>query len=399
MQNKRAIIAGTIALVVVVAAIAGIAANLLNTERLNRLLKDNTAVVRVAPVFEMKDYLTFNIYTDSRIRVEPAVGSAATVYAQLDGRIISIKKTAGDAVTDGETLAAYDNQDLIAQRLQAEAKVAVADAQLIQAERELNQQRDLLAGDATPREKYDKAREMVTIAKENLRIETATAGIAERNLGKQTVVATMNGIIMHCYVTSGSMVGRGAQLFEIADPNNIELKFLTNKSFAQNLKAGMELRIEANNGMNGKYIFNGVLAEKYKEAHAQGEYESVKIRLKNIAGFLVKSGDNGNEGGSGYTALKNLSRAFSGGFTLFLPYQQSAKVVPRYAIMYKNGEPFVYIVDDHNIACQRFIKLGGNFGDDYVEVTGGLKLGERVITVGHESIYPGMKVIVVNAAK
>ena len=399
MRNRKIIIAATVALVVIIATIAGVAANLLNTERLNRLINDNAVNVRVASVFEMKDFPTYNVYADARIRVEPADGSTAPVYAQLDGRITNILKLTGAAVVAGEPLATYDNQDLLAQRLQAEAKVAVADAQLLQAERELSQQRELLAGDATPREKFDKAREMVAIAKENLRIETATAGIAERNLGKQTVSAPVNGVIMHCYVTPGSMVGRGAQLFEIADPNNIELKFLVGKSFVPYLKPGLELRIEADNGMNGKFIFDGVLAQMYAEAQAQGDYESVKIRLKNIAGFLEQSVSTGdNDGGSGFIALKNLSRSFAGGFSLFLPFQQAAKVVPRYTIMYKNGEPFVYSVDKENIAVQRFIKLGSNFGDDYVEVTGGLKLGEKVIIVGQENIYPGMAVTVANTA-
>ena len=70
-------------------------------------------------------------------------------------------------------------------------------------------------------------------------------------------------------------------------------------------------------------------------------------------------------------------------------------VVPRYAIMYKNGEPYVYIAKD-GIAEQCFVQLGVNFGDDFVEA-GGIKIGDQIITVGNELMAQGRKIRVVNA--
>jgi len=66
-------------------------------------------------------------------------------------------------------------------------------------------------------------------------------------------------------------------------------------------------------------------------------------------------------------------------------------VVPVYAVINRNDQNYVYVVGDDDVVAQRQVEIG--LQESWlVEVTEGLKLGERLVVVGHRSVEDGQAV-------
>ena len=391
MKNRKTIIALTIAIVIVIATIAVVANNLLNTERIRNALNDVTDV-RVATAMQMEDYITITVPVNSRIDVGPEPDAIIKVFAPLDGRIILAEKTIGRFVEQGAIVARYDVNELAVQKNQATARIGAAEAKLKQADREYAQECELFSKDATSRDKMNKAGELATIERQNLANERAGAGLVDQNLAKQDVLAPAAGFVTSVFVREGMQVTRGQALCNIVDPSRIVLQCEIPDKQASFLKVGRKGRIETVRGMSGKQTWSGELIRLQKSVHVQGDYMHLFIRLDDIAKlFHGKTTFNAGQD----DVLDAIKSAFASGFIMHLQVPHKSIVVPRYAIMYKNGEPYVYIAKD-GIAEQCFVQLGVNFGDDFVEA-GGIKIGDQIITVGNELMAQGRKIRVVNA--
>ena len=65
--------------------------------------------------------------------------------------------------------------------------------------------------------------------------------------------------------------------------------------------------------------------------------------------------------------------------------------VPRAAVLTDQQGPYIYVVNDKNIAEQRRVKLGQSTAE-VAGVTEGLKEGERVVTEGVQRVRPNQPV-------
>jgi hypothetical protein len=67
---------------------------------------------------------------------------------------------------------------------------------------------------------------------------------------------------------------------------------------------------------------------------------------------------------------------------------QNARTVPRESLIRLGTKHFVYVLDEDDRARQREVSLG-EFFVDRVYVTEGVQEGDRVITAGHQKLWPG----------
>jgi multidrug efflux pump subunit AcrA (membrane-fusion protein) len=70
-------------------------------------------------------------------------------------------------------------------------------------------------------------------------------------------------------------------------------------------------------------------------------------------------------------------------------------VVPRSAVINTYGSWIVFVVDENNIARRREVTLGID-NEDSLEITGGISLGERVVSVGQNFLSDGDPVRIVD---
>ena len=69
--------------------------------------------------------------------------------------------------------------------------------------------------------------------------------------------------------------------------------------------------------------------------------------------------------------------------------------IPRTALLDGDGPPTVFVIKDGK-AAERAVKLGLSNGA-WIEVTEGLKDGEKVVVVGQGAVKPGAAVRIVNS--
>jgi len=386
-MNKRVVIAGVISLVVIAVVTAGVAANIFNKQRVQQLFFGNTVKVRVASVENLSDYPIVKVEGTSRIRLN-AGEMTTSVYARMDGNLIFVRDKENPFVEQGEILAKFDSRELDIQYQQALAKVGAAQAKVKQAERGANMHSELFEKNGTSKAIRDNAIDVYNIEQQNLMVEQTTVEMLQQKMREEVVVAPAKGLIIRSNAKEGMVVSRGQNLFEIADTSLISLSFLLDDKEVKYFSEGKKLHIESN--VQGSGIVDGVVQHMEKEPYAQGNRWDVTITINNKE---EKSKNQKFVVNDDKSFLDNIKNMLGKGFTVYLPNRESAKAIQRHAVLYKNGNPFVYVVNTAGIAEEREIQTGVSYGDDYIEVIAGLTEGEKVIFIGQEKVTNGMKVI------
>lgn len=387
-MNKRVVVAGVVALVVIAVAIAGVSANLINKNRLQQLFFANQVRVRVASVVNVSDYPIVKVTGASRIRL--AAGEmTSSVYARMEGYLVFVRDKDNPFVRQGDVLAKFDLSEMNIQYQQALARAGAAQAKVKQAERGAVMQSELFEKNGTAKAVRDNAIDVYKIEQQNLVAEQAAVTMLQEKMKDEVVAAPVTGFIIRSNAKPGMVVAKGQNLFEIADTRVVSLNFLLNDNEVKYFNEGAKVRIEPNNQSEGRYIIDGVVRHMEKEPYAQGNRWDVTISIENtddkLAGHKFAVNDD-------KSFLDDMKSMLGKGFTVYLPNAERAKAVQRHAILYKNGSPFVYIVNGKGMAEERAIQIGVSYGDDYVEVISGLEEGEKVIFVGQEKVRNGMKV-------
>ncbi|WP_332689188.1 efflux RND transporter periplasmic adaptor subunit [Halalkalibacter lacteus] len=94
--------------------------------------------------------------------------------------------------------------------------------------------------------------------------------------------------------------------------------------------------------------------------------------------------------------LTNESMHFKGGMrvnaTIDLGTISKALVIPAEAILYEDGKPYTFVLNDQ-VATRQTIKLGSRDGD-LIEVISGLKEKDQVVTTGKERLTDGAEITI-----
>lgn len=120
---------------------------------------------------------------------------SATLAFRLPGQLVELEGVVGDKVKKGQRLARLSSEDYQAQASQAAAGVAVAQAQLAQAERELARYQPLHEAGAISDSQFEQVTTGVAMAKAglaNAKAQAARAGYATRDT---TLEAPFDGVI------------------------------------------------------------------------------------------------------------------------------------------------------------------------------------------------------------
>ena len=72
--------------------------------------------------------------------------------------------------------------------------------------------------------------------------------------------------------------------------------------------------------------------------------------------------------------------------------------LPYSSVINENGKYYVFVVGKGNKVLKREVKVGLN-DDSYYEITSGVSLGEKVITVADEALKDGQKIKIADPKK
>jgi cobalt-zinc-cadmium efflux system membrane fusion protein len=302
-------------------------------------------------------------------RFEARPGGAADVVAPIDGRLTRVVEVAlGATVSRGQELARLlpppstptDLPQL--QRARAEAQTALGLAM-----RDRERAERLTNAGAAPVKRLDEARSAEEQAK--ARLTAAEASLVQYNAARTggtsdaeglfVVRAPVSGVIAHRNAATGANVSAGSVLFRVVDVAQIHVVGQVPEAGAARVRQVHAAEIEIA-GQPGR-ILTGRFVNVGKVLDPQSRTLPVTF------------------------AFDNRPLGLPVGQTVFLHLLMDSTaprpVVPAAAIVDDAGRPIVFVQVEGETFERRAVTLGPRSGD-LVQVTEGIKVGERVVTKG-----------------
>lgn len=315
-----------------------------------RTPKSNTAVESAAPsagsTYTVHDTIVSDAFEAAGIA---AAIQQATLSTKLMGAVTAVLVHEGNGVTAGQELVRIDARDLAAKSAQAAAAAAEADAAHRDALTQTNRMRALYADSAATRAQLDAAETGLARAEAGLAAARAAVSEVGAVSSYSVVRAPFAGIVTKRFVDPGAFAAPGAPLVAIQDVSTLRVTASTTPAIARELRRGQTLRATIE-GRSVSATIEGVVPA------VTGALYTINALVPNARGSLL----------AGSTA------------TLALPTgTRSALMVPVIAIVHEGDLAGVTLRTPEGDG-RRWVRLGRASGD-MVEVTAGVRAGDRVV--------------------
>ena len=319
-----------------------------------------TALVREQAVRE-------SIRVPARLEARP--GGAADVAAPIDGRLTRVLDVAlGTSVSRGQELARLLPPPAVPgdlpqlQRARADAQTAFA-----LATRDRERAERLTSAGAAPEKRLDEARAAEEQAK--ARVTAAEASLAQYNVartggatdaeGQFVIRAPVAGVIAQRAAATGANVAAGTILFRVVDASQIHVVGHVPEAQAARARLASAAEIEVP-GHEGR-VPAGRLASVGKVLDPQSRTVPITFTFDNRALGLP------------------VGQAVS--LHLLMETTAPRPSVPAAAVVDDAGRPVVFVQREGETFERRAVTLGARAGD-LIQITEGVKPGDRVVTKG-----------------
>lgn len=276
------------------------------------------------------------------------------LISKAQGQIVSLRLEEGDFVKEGQILMEIDHRedDLLVEQSEVKAQVA---------KRELERMKGLQAKGLGSEQDFE------------VKKETADVAALEENLSRvrrddKIVRAPFDGQITVRHVELGQTVKPGDPLFSIADVSPLEVRLYLPEKIVTTLAPGqpVEIRsdVDADRPLDGRV---SRIAPAVDPATS-----TVKVTLE-------------VENATGSARVGSFVRG-----RITTDVHEDVITVPKKALVAEAGMNYLFVVEADSV--QKVPVTTGYSDDDYMEITSGLDLGDRVVTVGQGGLRPGSKI-------
>ncbi len=328
-------------------------------------LRSTAVPVSIAPVVKAD----FPVYLSGLGTVQGF--NTVVVRTRVDGQVDKIAFKEGQLVNQGDLLAQIDPRPFGAALDQATAKKAQDEANLANANLDL--QRYTKLGEFATRQQTDTQRSTVAQLTAQLAADDAAISNAQTQLDYTTVRAPISGVAGLRQVDQGNIVNAATQtgIVTIAQIEPIAVIFTAPEDqlpYINEAQSAQPLKVIALTTDGKKTLSDGVLSV----VNNQVDTTSGTIRLKAVF-------DNKNHA---------LWPGQSVSTRLLVRTLKDATVVPDDAIQHGADGLYAYVVNQDNKAELRKIKVSQSI-DGRSVVDEGLSPGQQVITAGQYRVQPG----------
>lgn len=347
-KATRTLIISGVALVAVGLTAAKLAANKKTVEeKVYQKDPNNQVLVRAAQVTAQP----FNLSNQYVGTFQPF--REVTIGAETQGKIIALGIKEGSQVGAGTLVAQVDNDLYRAQLYSAQASYE-------NARTTLQRYQNASVGDGVSEMQVD-----------NYKLQMRSADAQVKQLNKQIamsrITAPFSGIITAKSAEVGSMVSPGTAIATLSDISSLKLEISVPEKELAFFREGADINVSSD--VYPGVRFPGKVELVNSSADAAHQF-AVKIRVPNNSSNPLKAGMYG---------------------TVQIHKDEAACLtIPRGALLGSAKNPQVFVASN-GVAELRSIQTGRS-NDLVIEVTGGLKAGETVVTSGQVNLQNGTKV-------
>ncbi len=287
--------------------------------------------------------------------VQPRAGHVALLGAPAPARVAAVLVAVGDHVQRDEPLVRFDASGFDATTRSADAALAVAQ------QAQAREQRLVHEGIA-PRKDLEQAQADLARAR-------ADSVAAWRIADRATLRSPIAGIVTRMTASLGTEVDATQPLVEVADPSALDVLLAVTPAEANDVHRGDEVTLrEGNKDVVGR----GVVTDVAGAVDSLTRGVSVRVAVSATRRPL------------------RLGESITG--EIATAVHRTAITIPPAALV-PAGDGFqVFVVDSAGTAHAQAVHVGGRT-DSLVEIVGGLRAGDRVVTTGAFGVEDGARIV------
>ncbi|KFI27908.1 MexE family multidrug efflux RND transporter periplasmic adaptor subunit [Haematobacter massiliensis] len=309
----------------------------------------------------------------------------AEVRPRVSGIVVERVFEQGSIVKEGDVLYKIDPAQFEVRVRAAEAQRARAEATEMNAEIEYRRQQQLRERNVSARADLDTAETVLAQARADVAAAEATLQEAKLNLDYTQVRAPIAGTIGRALVTEGALVTSQSEvmaLIQQLDP--VYADFTQSSSDLRRLRqamaAGQLVATAPNEAQVSLFFDDGTQYEH------PGKLLFSEATVDTTTGQVLLRGEFPNPNGEllpGLYVRVRIEQAI----------RDNALAIPQMAVLRDaQGNAQVYVVRDDDTVELRTLQLGPTVGNRWI-VDSGLQVGERVVAVGSQKLFPDAKVV------
>lgn len=297
----------------------------------------------------------------------------ASIGTEIGGlRLAEVLVNVGDSVKRGQLLARFDAATVAAEVAAARASLAEAEAALADARANAQRARAVEASGALSQQQITQ----LYTAEKSGEARTASAKaqltLQELRLTHARVRAPDEGTISARSATVGAVGQPGQELFRLIRKNRLEWRAEVTAAEVARIRPGLEAVITSATGDSARGRVRSVAPTVDTQTRTALVYVDLAVPAPARAGFKAGMFAKGE----------------------FILGQSGALTVPQASLSLRDGFSYVFVVGADSRAALVKVTLGRQAGDQ-VEITAGLKGGERVVAAGAAFLTDGDTVKVV----
>lgn len=283
------------------------------------------------------------------------------VKSEIDGTVENVNFDEGQPVQEGQLLIKLDTRKWEASVAEADANFKLADANLRRAEAMLKNQTIAL-------QEYDQAVATYEARK-------ASLDLMRQQLKDARILARFAGLAGARFVSPGQVISRDTLLTTLIDIEPVKVEIRVPERFLGQLRIGQSIAFQV---------------AAYPDERFHGEVYFIDPQVDLASRTVLVKARHAN-------ADLRLRPGMFGNVDLILQVRDQALLVPETAVMLQGEQASVFVIDDEGKAQPVTVTLGTRL-PGRVEISSGLRAGQRVVTEGTQKIGPGSPVVVVEPA-
>ena len=344
-----------IAIIVIIALLAALCIYRIGTFAAGKISPKEEEEALTSVKVTTAEYMDIGRATPMSGRISAA--KEAAIYPMAAGQVTKVNVKVGDYVKAGTVLFEIDMGAVGSSVSQAKAAYDLARTTF-------NNMEKLYAEGAVSKQDYDSARVNYISARESY-------NMAAEQYSNYNPTSPIDGYVTSVNVSVGNMASSAQMAASVANTDELEISTTASEYIAGLLSVGDSVEVY----VDGKdKAYTGVV-DTLSPAPAYGTFTyPVTIKLDNTSGELM----------SGQFAEIRVNSAES----------KNALCVPSDAVVTKNGKTVVVTLDSDDTTNYTEVEYGLDNGE-FVEITSGLKEGDRIVISGQSFVENGEKVKVI----